>query len=195
MFWPTFSFPADHLHSYAYWNKFLTPEECKKIIDYGNSLKLNKATALGEYGHKVRKSDISWIDPNPEINWLFERTAEVINNLNSQFFKFDLWGFRESFQFTKYKSPGGKFTAHTDRGINFQSVRKLSITIQLSDPKKYTGGKLKIIQGYEKDAQLYPPNEQGTLIAFPSFVLHEVTPVTKGERYSLVNWIAGPNFR
>ena len=39
------------------------------------------------------------------------------------------------------------------------------------------------------------PKEQGKLILFPSYVLHEVKPVTKGERYSLVAWITGPQFK
>jgi predicted 2-oxoglutarate/Fe(II)-dependent dioxygenase YbiX len=39
------------------------------------------------------------------------------------------------------------------------------------------------------------PKEQGTLIAFPSFMLHEVSPIKKGTRYSLVAWITGENFK
>ena len=37
--------------------------------------------------------------------------------------------------------------------------------------------------------------EQGSIIIFPSFVYHQVTPVTRGLRQSLVGWIAGPTFR
>lgn len=190
----SWSFELDNLNTFAYQNNFLTPEECKKIIDYGNSLRLLKGSTRGKDAAHVRKSDIAWIYPAPEITWLFERATAVITNLNSQFFKFDLWGFCEGFQFTKYKAPGGKYGAHIDRGMN-QTARKLSITVQLSDPKKYTGGEFKIIEGPDKNSQFYPPNEQGTLIAFPSFALHEVTPVTKGERYSLVAWITGPQFK
>ena len=36
------SFEVDTLHSFAYWNLFLTPEECSKVIKYGNSLMLKK---------------------------------------------------------------------------------------------------------------------------------------------------------
>ena len=81
--------------------------------------------------------------------------------------------------------------------IGQEQARNVYSQAMTADPQKQLelAGQLMNIQGYEKDAQLYPPNEQGTLVAFPSFVLHEITPVTKGERYSLVNWIAGPNFR
>lgn len=190
----SWSFEVDTLHSFAYWNLFLTPEECSKVIKYGNSLMLKKALTRGGDSSKVRKSEVSWIYPNPEINWLFERTTSVIQDLNSKYFKFDLHGFNEGFQFTRYKAPGGKYGAHIDRGLN-QAPRKLSLTVQLSDPKNYKGGEFKIIEGLNNEAEMYPPNEQGTLIAFPSFALHEVMPVTKGERYSLVAWITGPNFK
>ena len=190
----SWSFELDNLNSFAYQKQFLTEEECKKIIDYGNSLRLLKGSTRGKDTAKVRKSDVAWIYPVPEMTWLFERATAVITDLNSQFFKFDLWGFCEGFQFTKYKAPGGKYGAHIDKAMN-QTTRKLSITIQLSDPKNYTGGEFKIIESSEKNPGLFPPNEQGTLIAFPSFALHEVKPVTKGERYSLVAWITGPQFR
>ena len=37
--------------------------------------------------------------------------------------------------------------------------------------------------------------KQGTLIAFPSYTLHEVTPLISGTRYSLVAWLGGPTFK
>ena len=71
-------------------------------------------------------------------------------------------------------------------------IRKLSLSIQLSDPSSYEGGELVLYVGEEG---ITVPKEQGKLIAFPSFTLHEVKPVTKGERYSLVAWITGPQFK
>jgi hypothetical protein len=48
----------------------------------------------------------------------------------------------------------------------------------------------------ELDAiEAYGPRERGTVIAFPSCVLHRVTPITAGTRKSLVVWITGPKFR
>ena len=71
---------------------------------------------------------------------------------------------------------------------------KFSLSIQLTDPKKYQGGDLKLHNGSDKDASIMS-KAQGTLILFPSFILHEVTPVTKGERNSLVSWITGKPFK
>ena len=111
--------------------------------------------------------------------------------MNSKFFNFDLYGFIEGFQFTHYKEPDGKYKKHVDRGLNIQ-IRKLSLSIQLSDPNSYKGGDLIL---HYQDTPIILPKEQGKLLMFPSYTMHEVTPVTKGERYSLVAWITGPQFR
>ena len=111
--------------------------------------------------------------------------------LNDKFFKFDLFGAMEGLQFTSYKGPGGKYGKHVDRnhgGI----IRKLSLTVQLSDPKKYEGGDLCL---YDSDKPSLGSKKQGGVVVFPSFVQHEVRPVTKGQRYSLVAWITGKPFK
>jgi PKHD-type hydroxylase len=72
-------------------------------------------------------------------------------------------------------------------------VRKLSISIQLTDPEEYEGGELKLYDGEEEGVLM--DKTQGTLIIFPSYVLHEVMPVTKGTRNSLVTWVTGKQFK
>jgi PKHD-type hydroxylase len=71
-------------------------------------------------------------------------------------------------------------------------VRKLSISIQLTNPEEYEGGELKL---YDSKEETIMDKAQGTLILFPSYVLHEVMPVTKGERNSLVTWVTGKQFK
>ena len=66
--------------------------------------------------------------------------------------------------------------------------RKLSFVIPLSPPEAYEGGEL-IVQTSPKEISV--PLTQGKMILFPSFVLHKVTPVTKGERHMLVGWLRG----
>jgi PKHD-type hydroxylase len=70
--------------------------------------------------------------------------------------------------------------------------RKLSFTIQLSEEKSYKGGSLCMYNSGDPD---FAPKEIGTFVAFPSWLLHEVTPVIEGERYSLVGWVNGPRFK
>jgi PKHD-type hydroxylase len=72
-------------------------------------------------------------------------------------------------------------------------VRKLSISIQLTNHEEYEGGELILYDGGEEGVTMH--KTQGTLVIFPSYVLHEVMPVTKGERNSLVTWVTGNQFK
>jgi len=185
--WPL---KKNYHQSWAYWNSAFTPEECDKIIKIGNKNTSTKAGIFGGTDIKTRDSSISWIYPSDDVNWIFERITGIVINLNKDYFEFDLYGFIEGLQFTHYKSPNGKYTKHTDELETL--VRKLSLTIQLSDSDSYKGGDLLL---HLDKTPVILPREKGKLIAFPSHTLHEVKSVTKGERYSLVAWITGPRFK
>lgn len=185
--WPLY---LDHVENWAWLENIFTPEECQTIIDFGNNLEHYEAEVVGE-NKKNRKSFVSWIFPNEETKWIFMRLRDAIVNLNKSYFGFDLHSFSEGLQFTRYYEPDGKYSAHIDRSNNF-ITRKLSISIQLNDSSEFDGGDL--LFHYESIANK-PEMKQGKMIAFPSYVLHEVTPVTRGTRYSLVAWISGPPFR
>jgi PKHD-type hydroxylase len=187
--WP---FELDYVEDWAYFQGAFTPEECGKIIEIGNARIINKSSIRGnDIANDIRDSKNSWILPSDDSHWIFRRVTDVIVDLNSKYFKFDLYGFIEGFQFTRYDAPGGKYDQHIDRGLNTWT-RKLSFTLQLSDPKDYVGGDLELYYG--KDPTV-PNKEQGFVTVFPSYVMHRVTPVTKGTRYSLVAWITGPSFK
>jgi|688.fasta_scaffold625852_2 PKHD-type hydroxylase len=187
--WP---FELDHVEDWAYFKGAFTAEECGKIIEIGNARIVDDSRIRGnEVANDIRDSKNSWIMPCDDSHWIFRRVTDVIVDLNSKFFKFDLYGFIEGFQFTRYDAPGGKYDQHIDRGLNTWT-RKLSFTLQLSDPKDYVGGDLELYYGKEPTI---PTKEQGFVAVFPSYVLHRVTPVTKGTRYSLVAWITGPSFK
>lgn len=78
-------------------------------------------------------------------------------------------------------------------------VRKLSVTINLSAPGSYEGGNLKFDYGPHSDGNRYhevtEARDQGSVIVFPSFIDHTVTPITQGKRYSLVLWNLGDPFK
>jgi len=185
------SFELDKINDYAYWDNFLTEEECNKIILIGKSKVLEKANTRNQNKLKTRDSNISWLAPDDNLDWLYRRLTDTLTSLNERFFGFDLYGFTEGLQFTNYKAPTGKYDSHNDRAFN-TPIRKLSITIQLSNPKDYEGGNLELINS---DKPIICEKQQGKLYAFPSFVLHRVTPIIKGERNSLVGWITGKNFK
>jgi len=90
-------------------------------------------------------------------------------------------------------------TKYTDNINHVGKVRKLSVTVNLSEENDYEGGNLMFdfsehneISRYEICEKVRP---QGSIIVFPSFVSHCVTPVTKGTRYSLVIWNLGEPFK
>jgi PKHD-type hydroxylase len=187
----SWNFELDQTNLYAFWNNAFSKEECQTIINIAKDKGLIKGTTIGE--SNVRDSKISWLYPADKMDWVFRRVTDITLNLNERFFKFDLFGLNEGFQFTNYEAPSGKYGKHIDRGMNM-SVRKLSISIQLTNPEEYEGGELKLYVGDDDKANVMDKT-QGTLIIFPSYVLHEVMPVTKGERNSLVTWVTGKQFK
>ena len=80
---------------------------------------------------------------------------------------------------------------HVDGGGGGPS-RKLSLVLQLTDPSQYEGGNLEIMTSSNPEQVR---KQRGIIAAFPSYVMHQVTPVTKGSRQSLVAWISGPRFK
>ena len=185
----SWNFEVDQVHLYAFWNNAFSKEECQTIINIAKNKGLIKGKTRGE--SDVRDSKISWLYPTDDMDWVFRRVTDITLNLNERFLKFDLFGLNEGFQFTNYEAPSGKYGKHVDRAVS-TSVRKLSISIQLTDPEEYEGGELYL---YDDDKGTLMDKTQGTLIIFPSYVLHEVMPVTKGERNSLVTWVTGKQFK
>ncbi len=183
-------FDFDHVAHVVHVQEAFTPEECERIISYGNTFK-NKKGVVVSPNQEVRKSNIVWLGLCEESKWFYERLARIVTDFNNQYFKFDLNGIIEAVQFTHYKHPDGKYKAHLDKIYN-GTVRKLSAVVQLTNPNKYLGGELWLHQGPEP---MIVEKHQGQLTMFPSYTLNEVTSVTKGERHSLVCWVNGKPFK
>jgi PKHD-type hydroxylase len=187
-------YPTDNVDNWA-WADVFTPKECKEIIDIGNRVALTRATISKPENHafdlSIRDSDISWLWPNSEHDWIFEKITGATNYLNENYFNFHLSGFAEGLQFTRYVAPTGHYDRHIDKAFQ-DRIRKLSLTIQLSSPDDYEDGELMLF--YDRNTKVMP-KEQGRMIAFPSYTLHQVAPVTVGTRYSLVAWLTGEAFK
>jgi PKHD-type hydroxylase len=188
-----------HLTSKEYepycWNtKVFTYDEIETIKVIGRRLGINRAqTGAGEKCLDHRRSFTSWIPSNVHTAWIYERLTSAVLQNNEKYFNFDL-SMIENLQFTYYNSEeNGCYKAHVDPNCwKLPHNRKLSVVIQLSNPEEYEGGELLIYNSYEPTVI---HKEMGMMVMFPSYTLHEVTPVTKGERYSLVGWVHGPAFR
>jgi PKHD-type hydroxylase len=181
--------------SHATWSGGFTDEEINQIISIGDKLTLEDAVVGGgqNVAGKIRASKTGWMDLTPETRFIYDRLAFIARQLNGQFFDLDLWGFVEHLQYTIYDGKDDHYTWHLDRGGNTSDTpRKLSIVLQLSDPSEYEGGDLEIFDAPEPTKI---EKQKGLVVAFPSFVLHRVTPVTSGIRKTLVVWLAGPRFK
>jgi len=179
----------------AWWDGAFTDDELNQLENEALSAQIRAITgnAQSEDLDEIRRSHVKWFDCDSKNQWVYEKLAHVVSSLNSQHFYYDLSGFAEPFQLTKYEmSQQGMYTWHTDSGAGGKPCRKLSLVIQLTDPSKYEGGNLQLCVG--KDP-ITIEKRRGLITVFPSFVLHQVTPVVSGVRTSLVSWISGPPFR
>jgi PKHD-type hydroxylase len=184
----------------AYWEGFLNNEEINKILSYPEWLKTSDAY-IGNSSEKTiinknaRTTDINWLGLNQETIWIWEKLTNVVADVNSQFFKYDLTGCYEPIQLGIYKELNqGHYDWHIDACPTDKNVpRKLSMSLLLSDPSEFEGVELQIKSCNDEIQTL--EMIKGRAWFFPSYMLHRVTPVTKGVRRSLVLWIGGPEFK
>jgi predicted 2-oxoglutarate/Fe(II)-dependent dioxygenase YbiX len=199
-----FTIPDIHsaLEPLVCWSGAFTDEEIEKIIKLGDSEEFQQArvgadTGEGSKNLDARKSTVSWIKPDQDNSWLFNKTAEIVARINTDKFQFDLSHF-DAFQYTTYRS-GEFYKWHIDGSVadTFGARhRKLGFSLMLSDPETdFTGGEFQIIPGGNPDDVNSTKMKKGDLIAFPSFIPHQVTEVLSGKRKSLVWWVLGSKFK
>jgi PKHD-type hydroxylase len=140
----------------------------------------------------TRKSDVKWLHYSEKTDWVYSRLANIVMMANKEMWQFDIPSILDTVQYTQYYENGGHYDWHTDTGPYPFNTRKISITVQLSDPDDYEGGDLELMLGNNVSKM---PKEKGCAVLFPSYILHRVTPVTKGIRKSLVLWVGGTVFR
>ena len=151
--------------------------------------------------NKVRRSNIKFFNYKPDTFWIFNVFNNVIENLNNRFYGFDFHGYN-FFQYAEYNSENlGKYEWHMDMGFDNTDVprhehtRKLSLVMLLNEQGvDFEGGDFLINLSTENKIDKLPLIP-GRIVAMPSFILHKVTPVTKGIRKSIVVWVTGPNFK
>ena len=180
---------------WASYENVFSDEEIARIVSHTDNIEVERGLVHdNDSEDAARRSDISWLLPTSETQWLFRKLTDAILGVNSNNFNFNLTGI-EPLQFSSYKADElGHYGKHKDTlpsnvvGTN----RKLSFTVQLSEPSTYEGGDVLIYDaadGYE-----HVTKTKGSMIFFPSNQTHAVTPVTRGVRQSLVGWVVGPEF-
>lgn len=183
------------MHSDFTFSDAFGPDGCDRIIALARTDALAEAGLVGGVSnHNIRRADIAWLDEREGTGWVMDRIISVVRDANRAAFDFDLREFAESAQVARYDGHRqGHFDWHSHIGDGpVARKRKLTMVVQLSDSAAYAGGVLEL----RPDSHTRTADRaRGTATLFPSFVLHRVTPVTEGERYSLTIWAHGPEFR
>ena len=191
--------PNPNLHVTATVRGYFTPRECERIVALGKSQLAHDATIMTpEAGgptidRSKRSNSVTWFKQGDGATQALQaKLGRLVQDVNKDVYHFDLTGFGEALQFTRYESIGDTYTWHQDLGVGNTSTRKLSVIVQLSDPATYRGCDLQI---YKEGEPAAVERNQGTVLIFPAWTLHRVTPLEEGVRYSLVAWISGEPFR
>jgi PKHD-type hydroxylase len=188
---------AQVIYPYVTWDNAFTDEELQKITEYCDAIGTEIGTTFGgatkEEYQEHRVSNVKFHKRNEETAWIFDRLNFVTQAANEQFYNFHLNGYSE-FQYTTY-DENGRYDWHVDiaLGQRYPAVqpRKLSLSLLLND--NFEGGEFQINEGKETSPTIVPLHK-GRIVLFPSFMIHRVTPITKGIRKSIVVWVVGPNF-
>jgi PKHD-type hydroxylase len=173
----------------------LSPDECSSLTNLASSAPLREGGLVGGVSdERIRRAGLVWVDDLADAGWVMDRMVGTVAKANRETFGFDLTDFAESAQIARYGSDRqGHFDWHSDIGAGeFAARRKLTVVVQLSSGGDYTGGDLEL----RPDSGIQSASREiGCATLFPSFVLHRVTPVTAGVRWSLTLWAHGPAFR
>jgi predicted 2-oxoglutarate/Fe(II)-dependent dioxygenase YbiX len=166
----------------------LSADECRRIA--GDLRAIGGADAPvygarpsgGAVDHRVRR--VTKIDAPAEIAHALDRALGAVQPRLEEHFGVALTRF-EPPQFLRYQT-GDFFVAHQDGNtplIHDDTMnRRVSAIVFLSDAGDYDGGALRFQNGGDA------PVVQGSLLAFRSELTHEVTPVERGERLTVVTW-------
>jgi PKHD-type hydroxylase len=184
---------------FVVWEGAIDAETLKSFTQYADSLPHKSGTVdVGNerYSKDTRITQVAWVERTAATQNFYERMEQIILSLNSEFFQYDLTALAPLQHVVYDASEQAHLEWHIDYAKESDQAasefRKLSLSIQLSDPSEYEGGELQArVRGKIEVA----PKTLGTVIAFPSFILHRVTPVTAGVRKAVVAWVLGPDFR
>lgn len=179
-------------HLYMFYEGAVSPEICNRAIERFEKNNYEDAAiggvGMGIVNKQVRDTDRQWAPPFDLLECILTRFIQHTNVAAN--WNFDISEPLGPVQIGKYK-PNQFYSQHIDSFSeeNLKVQRKISASLLLSHSENYGGGELKILN------EIIPAKTQGTIIVFPSFIAHEVTPVTHGERISAVCWMGGPNWK
>ena len=185
---------SDATTGFYHGKKSLYPEEIAAMKKQGEwDYENDTPKGMGVPDNEIRKTKLNWFPVEHKYNGIL---ANYLRKANRIMYHYQLNKLTPC-QVARY-DVGDFYDFHQDSGHAMneyeKETRKLSMTVQLSDPKDYEGGEFLFYNGH-KDPIEPECKEQGSILVFDSRMWHKVAPVTKGVRYSLVTWILGPRFQ
>jgi predicted 2-oxoglutarate/Fe(II)-dependent dioxygenase YbiX len=187
---PSLNLPQEELR-YRVFQDVLTPEACDSLIRLYTSDKTNKQPPIIGMGDGAVDASIRNVARVilPTYKDIGGRLAAVGLSANQAAWKFDITHANQA-EFLIYPA-GGRYQAHVDTFLSHgEDCRKLTVLAFLND--NFKGGRF-FIQDEEK--KHYPPQTKGTILVFPSFIMHGVEDIEEGQRCSVVCWMVGKFFR
>ena len=187
---PALNLPVEDMR-YRVFTDILTPEACDSLIRLYTKDEIPKqepviGTGDGAIDLTVRNVKRVMLPTHKDIGG---RLAAAGLSANHFSWKFDITHANQA-EFLAYPA-GGRYTSHVDTFIaHGEDCRKLTVLAFLNDDFK--GGRFYLQDGHER---FYPPQTKGTVLVFPSFILHGVEDIEEGNRYSVVCWMVGKFFR
>jgi PKHD-type hydroxylase len=193
--------PTSNWNTFYYFKNFFKNELIDKLdkMVYSNYTFSKGRTGIPELGtetnsYKTNNRDIAYITPDVNSQWLYELLFPMALEANEKVFHFEIDVVTDPIHYVIYPEDGGHLNWHMDIGAYDVNKRKLAMTVQLSDPLEYEGGEFEIWMG-GKDGFITVPREKGDVIIFPTFLMHRVRPITRGQRKCLVFWTGGRPFK
>lgn len=182
------------LSVYISGERVFTDAECDDIVKIGYSKKMDyQQTTAKIVNKKAFNSKVCSIEPEDEgIDFVYKKLRGLVAYYNSIIWNYNIYDFGEPIKFTEYNEFEQSSTGiHCDLGDDITLYRKLTVVVQLTDEESYKGGDLMVQQ---ENKLIGVSKMRGTVIIFPSFLMHCVKPVTKGIRNSIVLFVYGPPF-
>lgn len=182
--------PAHPLLLPVVMDRLLDLYECNEILELAEHYSAERGR-VGNVISDYRKTVIQHIELDDRSAALYDKLHALVREINDQHFGFDIRGGILRPECITYVPDFGHFGWHTDINYKGSEVRKLTVVIQLSPSTDYEGGELQVFNSEVETLD----QRQGAVVAFPAFSPHQVTPVTRGVRRSLVVWAVGPRWR
>jgi len=178
------------------YSSVFTPSQIDQVVKFCTLTPLEPTSDIIKNGKKIPNNNLSRnskvFNYNDSLKSFFKTLDNYIGISNKETYNFELNSYLEH-RYMEYSTSKEGLNWHLDIGPGKYNKRKLSYSIFANNPSEYEGGDLEIILDHDKTFKV--PKEKGNLVIFPSYLLHRVTPITKGVRKVIVGFIGGKPFK